>query len=371
MKPTYQNLWIFLFIFLFSFASCRKDNLSLLAETDKNPCWELHPEVELDRRLLIYGLAKGDFIYLLSNNYFLKMDESGLLEDRFISELGNISLYDYPMLNDKLFAIGLDRYSLEKLEIFSTQNPSISGTIDPHAIDSNFQKINYFSGNGMCVNDDNKLLFSVRKKFIPDAPDPYLYFWMFDFILENDKLIFEFDKEIKIEIPGSGNTSDQKVVSEMVVFENEFYCSIMSPSKTYKINTEGKHKELFPLRDVKIFELNDTLFALGHTRECNIAYAIKPPQSDSWDAYSLGEYTGCSSNFYQIDKRFIIVRNNQLWELKINHSNWSFEILELDENCLQSTSIRSMFEFKDKVYLATPEGLYLKGREDFFIYKEE
>jgi len=335
------------------------------------PCWELYPQIELDRRLLIQSFTTDDFIYLLSNNYFLKMDENGLLEDHLISESGNLSLSDYPMLNDKLFAIGFDRYNLESLEIFSTQNPNISSVIDLLAIDSSFQKINYFSGNGMCVNGSNKLLFSVYKEFVPDVPNPYLYFWMFDFTIENDNLTFEFDKEIKIEVPGSGGLIGEKGVTEMVVYENEFYCSTNNPVMTYKINSQGEYEALFPMRDARIFSRNDTLFALGHDLNCNINYSFKPPQNNYWETFMLGVYDGCWGKFYQIGRRFVVVNRDQFWELTINHSDAIFDIKELDGNCLQPSLIRSLFEFKDQTYFVTSDGLYFKDQKDFFIHKEE
>lgn len=340
-------------------------------ETPEKPLWELHPALKLDRRLLIQSFTTDEFIYLLSNNYFLKMDENNLLEEHFISESGNISLFDYPMLNEQLFAVGLDVYHLNQLEIFSTQNPEISTAIDLFAIDSTFEEINYFWGNGMCVNADNKLLFSVSKKYDPDVFDPYLYFWMFDFVLEQDHLTIEFDKEIKIEFPEVSNTYGVKSITEILVFDNEFYCSINTPTTTYKIDSEGAYEELFPLRDSRIFSKNDTLFALGHTREYEIGYAIKPPFGNSWETYSLGVFDGGSGKFYQVNGQFIMVKSNQFWELKISHSDQTFSFKEIDREGLPPISIRSLFEFKNKVYLVTPEGLFYKKLEDFFTYKEK
>ncbi len=371
MKNIYPNLLPLLFLSVFFCLSCEKNKLPTPNEIDEKPCWQLHPEVTLDRRLLIQSFTTEDFIYLLSHNYLLKMDENGLLEDHFISENGNFSLSKYPMLNDKLFAMGLFFYTLNKIEIFSTQHPGISTIIDPQSIDSSFQNINYFTGNGMNINDDNKLLFSVRKKYIQGVPDPNLYFWMFDCLIEDDHLTITFDKEIKIEIPGSGNISNQKLITNIFIFENDFYCSINAPVTTFKINSQGDYKELFPLRDTKIFKKNDTLFALGHTRECTYGYAIKAPQNQDWASYSLAAYDGCWGQFYQINDRFVSTKNEHIWELKINHSDLTYNIREIDGNCLQKSAIRRLFEFKDKVYLATLDGLYVKDLKYFFIYKDD
>lgn len=369
MKAKCLALFFISILFLFS---CKKElSTDILEESIEPPCWELHPDIELDRRLLIQGFANEDHLFLLSNNYFLKMDETGLLQEKFISEEGNISLFNYPMLNEKLFAMGFDLYSVEKLTIYSTANPEIFTNIDLKSIDSTFNEINYFSGNGMAANDSNKLLFSVSKKYIQGVSDPYLYFWMFDVTLESDVLSIEFDKEIKIEIPGTSNTLTEKSVTELTVFENEFYCSINRPDKTYKINSEGDFEELFPMRDAKIFERNDTLFALGHVSGCDIGYAIKPSPTVNWETYSLGVYDGCWGTFYQIKDKFIMVNRYQFWEVEINHSESRFDFKELDGNCIQETSFRSLTHFKDKIYIATHEGLYFKSLDDFFIYKEE
>ncbi|KAA3634446.1 MAG: hypothetical protein DWQ02_11400 [Bacteroidetes bacterium] len=371
MKTNTYNWALAFFLTLILFSSCRKEEIPDIEDIPEAPCWELHPEIELDHRLLVQSFTTEDYIYLLSNNYFLKMDETGLLEEHFISEQGNLSLYDYPMLNDKIFAVGMDLYNLDTLEIFSTQNPDVSASIDLLSIDSTFVEINYFLGNGMCVNEDNKLLFSVRKNTDLGTSDPNLYFWMFDFTLDENNLIINFDKEVKIEISGSMSFYGSKVVSEMVVFENDFYCSIYNPSTTFRIDSEGSYEELFPLRDATIFSHNDTLFALGHFYDCDISYAVKDPQSSQWETLTFGVNDACWGRFYQIGGRFIMKNGNQLWELKINHSAGTYSLKELENNCVQKTSIRTVFKFQDKVYLCTPEGLYLKNFEDFFKYKEE
>jgi hypothetical protein len=357
------------FIPLFLFFSCKKESIPPINDVEENPCWQLHPDIELDRRLLIQSYATEDHLFLLSNNYFLKMDETGLVEEHFISEEGNLSLYDYPMLNDKLFAVGFDGYFLEKLKIYSSRNLEVFTTIDLKAIDSTFTEINYFSGNGMVVNDSNKLLFSVKKQYVQGASEPNLYLWMFDVIMEDDALTIEFDQEIKIEIPGTSNLTGEKSVSELRVFENEFYCSIKSPTATFKINNQGEYKELFPLRHAKVFSRNDTLIALGHVGGCDVGYAIKPP-NDNWTTYSLGLNDGCWGSFYKVNDQFIMVNQDQLWVIKVDPNSFR-EIKELDASCIQSTSIRSLVNFKDRIYLATHEGLYVKKLEDFFIYKEE
>jgi len=370
MKTSLSKLLFILLASVLFCPACEKNEILPTEEIIDPPSWERHSEIELDRRLLIQGFAANDAIYLLSHNYFLKLDESGLLEEHFISEAGNLSLFNYPMLNDRLFAIGLGLFNPKKIDIFSTDNPSTSASIDFLAIDSSFQKINHLSGNSMCVND-NKLLFSVDKKQIPGISDPNIYFWLFDYTLENDHLTLSFEKEIKIKIPGSGIIYGEKKLTEIQVFENEFYCSISNPAVTYRITPQGSYKELFPMRDAKIFSQHDTLFALGHLGDCNIGYAIKPPQSNEWESFSLGVNDGCWSHFYQINDRFIILINNQFWELTIDHSITGFDIKEMDNNGLQPTSIRSMLSFKDKVYLATHDGLFFKNQADFSNYKEE
>ncbi|MFK7772619.1 MAG: hypothetical protein AB8F94_10785 [Saprospiraceae bacterium] len=354
---------------LLLFFSCKKEAIPPIDNVEEEPCWQLHPEIELDRRLLIQSYATEDNLFLLSHNYFLKMDEQGLVQEQFISEEGNYSLYDYPMLNDKIFAIGLDVFNLGKINIYSSSNPAIFTTIDIKAIDSTVIEINYFSGNGMVINDSNKLLFSVGKEYVQGVPDPYLYLWMFDVMIEDNLLTIEFDQEIKIEIPGTSNTLTEKSVSGLSVFDNEFYCSITRPVTTFKINNEGEYEELFPLRHAKIFSRNDTLFALGHIATCDIGYAIKPPNAN-WTTYSLGLYDGCWGQFYQVNDQFIMVIRDQLWVIKVD-PNSIREIKELDASCIQSTSIRSLVNFKDKIYLATHEGLYFKKLEAFFTYKEE
>jgi hypothetical protein len=357
------------FIPLFLFYSCKQEAIPPIDIVEEESCWQLHLDIELDRRLLIQSYATEDDLFLLSHNYFLKMDETGLVEEKFISEEGNYSLYDYPMLNHKLFAIGFGIYFLEKIKIYSSENPDVFVTIDLKAIDSTFTEINYISRNGMVVNDDNKLLFSVKKQYVGGVSEPNLYLWMFDFSFENNALTIEFDKEIKIEISGTSNLAGEKSVTEFSVFENEFYCSIARPAITFKINSQGEYEELFPLQSAKVFSRNDTLIALGHVSGCNIGYAIKPPQDD-WTTYSLGGFTGCWGKFYQINNQFVMVKADEIWVIKVD-PNSIFDIKELDVSCIQSTSIRSLVNFKDKIYLATHEGLYFKKQEDFFIYKEE
>lgn len=372
MKVNTSFLFLILSSSIFIFSSCEKDDTFLPEDIEETPCWELHPDIELDRRLLIQSFSTDDYLYLLSNNYFLKMDNTGLQQEYFISESGNLSLYDYPMLNEDLFAVGFDYYNLKYLQVYSTQNPEISFTIDLLAIDSTFKQINYFSGNGMSVNDSNKLLFSVNKNTSAGNSDPHIYFWMFDFEVDGNSLTIEFDKEIKIEIPGSGAIYGEKAVTEITAIDSDFYCSISFPNTTLKIGPAGDFEELFPLRDARLFTKNDTLFAIGHAFGCEVSYAIKPPQGNNWSSFSLGVNLGCWGDFYQINNRFVMVyNNNQFWEIIINDSEGTFEFKELDSSCIQLTSIRSIAQFKDKVYLSTHEGLYFKSIEDFFTYKEE
>lgn len=370
MRTKYElpTQFIIFFIALLFFYSCKKDPVVPVGETPKKPTWMIHSDVELDRRLLIESFTTEDNLFLLSNNYWLKMNEQGLQKDHLISEEGNLSLYKKPMLNGDLFAIGLRPYHLAKAEIHVTQHPEIFATIDLFAIDSTFKKIHYFSGNGMAANGAGKLLFNVKK--YTDISDKNTYLWMFDYEIQNENLIVHFDQEIVINL-GVHNTEGAKAITELSTRGEDFYCSFTRPVRTYKINPQGEYEYLFPMRDAKIFTQNDTLFAIGQDNQCLVNYYIKVPQSTTWEGHNLNLYNGCWFRFYQVDKSFILLYRHQFWHLTVNHSNNTFTTKELDNTGLPTSSISSISYFKGKVYLATLDGLYWKNIDDFFIYKEE
>ena len=370
MKAIYPIIILILLSLLF-FNSCKKteeiiDDTPLTIE---KPCWNLHPDIELDRRLLIQSFTTDDHLYLLSNNYFLKMDENGLVEDFFISEEGNLSFYDYPMLNDKLFAVGLDVNGVEKFKFHSSQKPELFDFIDFKAIDSSFIKINYRNGNGLAVNSANKLLIPIRKEIADD--DGHTYLWMFDCVIEDDNLSIEFDQEVKILFGGAGLNFNSKIITEMSVIGEDFYCSFDNPNRTYKVNSQGQTKSIFPYRDAMFFERNDTIFSMMYNPNCSASYAFKTEQSLQWDIHSISYEDGCGSRFYMVDDQLVIARSRNIYHLKIDFKTNDFEWKELDQSCLGASNIRSISYFKNKVYMARLDGLYWKDKSDFFIYKED
>lgn len=327
------------------------------------PSWISHPEVQLDRRLQIQAHTTEDRLWLMGNNYLLSLDaDHRLSSDELVAPMGN-DLGNRSFLSDDLFATEL--YRNHAFDLRLNENPSIKARVDLRELDSDVQEINSDFGSPMAINNQGQILVGGWVNAASSPGVTGLPLFLLQPTLINDSLSVELKRQFWVN-KGFVNFAGSNIINGMYAIGDTFYFS-NTADRFYQLPPNQEPELLFPMSQVSLLEVRDTLLAIGYLEDLSLGWYFRRRSENNWQLRNFQPLDNGFMRFEVIQDRIIAYRRSQLWELHPNSDHTSVEIRELNNLGLEQLVIHDIKEFKERVYLCTERGLYYQPLSDFFI----
>lgn len=330
--------------------------------------WNPHPAVRLDNIHLQNAYATEDRLYVIGANHFLTFDENHeLLDDYLISrEAISISVENVPTITDNVFGY-LDYQNEDrrtKLKLHLNKNPDVSMTIDLEDFNPDWLMYSRHSQQ-FVITPDNELIFPVSCP-VTFTPNGYrdtsaLKMVSFDLNITNNSLEATLKDSITI--------MREKItfINSGLFFQDEQLYFSMQYVGTYQMDWSTKDfRRITDAGYAYYLPASDTTFIVMQDRSNGVLefnYSTDT-HNTQWNINQF--YFDPFMRFVLIEDEIIGYRTNQIVHIKTGFPNSMY--LSLIQNDEIDTYIDRIIEFKDRVYLVTPTGLFHKTKENFFQY---
>lgn len=377
MKSLKDLLRFSLFFFIIMLAACRDDKnivppeVPVSIDSSQLGAWERHPEVKGDNFITRKLFVDKNKLFCVGGSHFMSFDATHKMLQSY--KFSDIDINDFsirePYINNQYFVYSDPFYNPKFVKIHLVANPSVSATINVSDIDSTYQRVFYETGQPCTIMNDKLILPSVRwvRRNDPIKGDSLVtidYFHIYILSHTDSKIDYKYEKTITVN-DRRGYVSIGNIFSFYTDNSNFYY--LQYGLKKVNLATGSYNFEENPLRYGTFGFKNDTLWGLGTTQNLGTQITFK---IDVWNTSSLGNLgDGGAFKWYFLDNKHIVgvFMGRQIFELVVDLKSNKFSLTELLSS--GTRNINDIAIFKDRVYLASNDGLFYKSVNSFFTRK--
>jgi hypothetical protein len=328
----------------------------------ENPDWKRLSNFANERRIQLNSFVVDDQLYTVGREYFTHLEATGDAEIPYVAQnnfLYFISYYSFqPPISAMFFPMLLDNF----LSCSDSRSPTLSQAnlnIDFLALDSLFRYFeipSYKSTPGCGINDENQLLVAYKRRTAPNSQQVNTSFYL-----------------AKIELSsGAGplDTVNQHFIHEDFGIQNitgittvnsDFY--VCGDDIAVRINSAGEIEKLDGPGLTKIYGFGEKLIGIGFKK----AYASED-DGISWAEIASFDDSLFELKLHDLDGEIIATFEDKIYHFIDSEGNFLFQ--EIENEHLEDILITSLSKFDNQVFLTTLSGVFRKGIEDFWTYKE-
>jgi hypothetical protein len=257
----------------------------------------------------------------------------------------------------------------EKIMVRSVAQPNLSVEIDIRKVDTNFRSITLAAelSAGLLIQD-NRLLLPV---LYSNDPQNWIIkgecrLVVFKIQATGNQLTATLDP---LFYPLSITPSNLIPLGVSNLFQarpNDRFIYFSSYS-TYQLDLQtGNHDPIFDFRSTQFGFRNDTLWAFGRNESRDFGLAFLPPNNPDWTIFTTNS-TYSNQNWRFTGKHILPIYNqSHIAHFTAKLDSSKFSIQSLADNNIRG--IRDLVAFKDRVYLATSQGLLWKPLSSLIVY---
>lgn len=381
MKNTFFY-YVFLLVAGLSIISCNKDKpvepavLPPVIDSVRLAAWTRHPTVKGENFIVTRFYQEKNQLYAIGGNYLMIFDTSHQMVQSH--KFSNIPINDVlstrtPFVNNRYFAYSDYVYNPNFVKIHLLATPSVYTTINVSDVDSSYSRLFYHHGQPCTIMADDKVILpALRYLRRPgsawrDSIVPVTYFLVYQLSATSSTINYRYEKTI--DLPALSNEVSN-------IFHSE------SERGYFYFVQYGLHKVHIPsgMRTTEVDKVwlsnngvvRDTLWSIGHQTDVNGDETVISYKTQDWQSYILSNFSlGRDFKWLFIDNKHIIgiyTRSGQIFDFQPDLKTNKFTLKELLSSGVRD--VNDITVFKDRVYIATNNGLFYKTKDAFFTYKK-
>jgi hypothetical protein len=364
--------YLILFSLILFFLACRKTPIEpRIEETQATAKWALHPGFRGEAYNAYALYPTESQLLVLGDNSVTTLDSHhNVIRQEVFSPSRELETYSKVHTNGKYFVyISRDRRTswLEKISIRSVKNPKLFFELNIRQVDTNFRMISLDHRLSVGVlTADNRLFLSINyandpQTWIHNSVTRLVSFKIQEANNQLTAILEPIFYPLNLTPPNLGNLG---VLNLYQAKPNDRYL-YMSSYGTYQFDLQtGRYSQIADICRAEFGYRNDTLWALGyHYQNRYFSFAFLPPNQSEWSRFeSQTEYNSPTWHFTGKDILPVYLDYHMaVFEPQLDSNR--FRIRSLTDNNI--SQIREIKAFRDRVYMASSQGLLFKPVNGF------
>jgi hypothetical protein len=366
-----------IFGFFLSLLACRPTPIDPIVIEPKPVEWQSFQGLKGDNYSIVKFFATPQKLLIFGDNYLMEVDSAHRIvrEEKF-SERRITNYYGKIETNGAFFTHFDENTNYNfanKITVRSVASPQTKLEIDISQIDTNYRSVaTGIYGTPGILTQDNRLFLPVAygpKRY--DVTDAVCRFLVYKIQMVGNTIQAIREPayiSVDLTVPGLSKTLFLSTLVLPKPTDNYFYFSAYA---SYRMDTRtGRYEQILDSYDTQFCYRNDTLWSFGsNVRNNAFTFAFLTPRQTDWVSFT-SNVNRQSATWFPIEKQIIgLYASSYLALFTPQLDSNKFQIRTLADNNIPV--IRDMVLFKDRVYLATTQGLVFKPFNDFIVFPKE